>query len=321
MPGRQPGLLKVFAAEPEEAAPDASSMQGVQPADEMSAISQVLSRATGWRFRYEAGGAKTATLPDTEGRKSADPHLEWSAPVNPGVGAALGHLKMDRPVSVGGTEAKPQAKQSAAQELGTLVAELISGRVRLEQALREREAELATGVPIVVQPRATSNLAERLAAVLRGGAESLDFQAAAMYLLDDETSELKLRAEWGLGVAKLAEPARPLAGALADLEAMCGHAVVLEDGVLMDLWKVPEPCGAAICVPISGPSSVLGTLWFYSAVSRKFTATQTNLAEILAGRLAAELDREALVRQLQANRGNSLTASTGSGLTAAIWQS
>ena len=93
-----------------------------------------------------------------------------------------------------------------------------------------------------------------------------------------------------------------LAGALADLEALSGHAVVLEDDVLMELWRVPEPAGAAVCVPISGPSSVLGTLWLFCHAPRKFSATETNLAEILAGRLAADLDREALIAQLQAKR-------------------
>lgn len=323
MPSRESGLLKVFAAEPEDIAADCSTSQSVQPADEMAAICQLLSRATGWTFCYEGGGVETKILPqphpDSERKRRADPLIEWSAPVNPGVGAALGHLKRDRPSAMAGTGAQPQVSRSpgvcnadAAEQLGTLVANLISNRARLERALSEREAELAMGVPIVAHPRATSHLAERLAAVLCGGAESLGCKAAAMYLLDDQTSELKLRSEWGLGMAKLAEPARPLAGALADLEALCGHAVVLEEEVLMDLWKVPQPCGAAICVPISGPASVLGTLWFYCAAPRKFTATETNLAEILAGRLAAELDREALVVQWHANRG--------SGLTAATWQ-
>jgi GAF domain-containing protein len=183
-----------------------------------------------------------------------------------------------------------------------MIAGLLTENSRLEAALAEREAELAAGVPVVVRPRTTTHLAKRLEGVLRGGAESLNCQASAMYLLDDATTELKLRAQWGLGAARLAEPGRPLAGALGDLEALSGHAVVLEDDVLMELWRVPEPCGAAICVPISGPSSVLGTMWLFSAEPRKFSATQTNLAEIIAGRLAAELDREALIAQMQAKR-------------------
>lgn len=265
-------------------------------------------------------------LPERAGNKlpSADPFLEWSAPVNPGEGAAPGQLRMDlrAPANadaasgVAGTGVAPPARRSsgehrapvaAAQQLATLVAQLVSEQSLLRRALAEREAELATGVPIVVQPRPTAHLATRLEAVLRGGAESLDCHAAAMYLLDDATTELKLRAQWGLGAQRLTEAGRPLVGALGDLEALSGHAVVLEDDVLMDLWRVPEPAGAAVCVPISGPSSVLGTLWLFCTAPRKFSATQTNLAEIIAGRLAVELDREALIAQMQAERRGGLT--------------
>jgi len=304
---QDPGVLKLFTAEPHDPRVSGPNVKPhPETAAEMEAICRALSNATGWEFRYEAGVARSATLPqplpDREGSKNADPSLEWSAPVNPGVGAAPGHLKMDRSARESGVPA------AAAEQLGSLVAGLISEKARLEQSLCEREAELAAGVPIVVRPRAAAHLSERLSGVLKGGAQSLGCTAAAMYLLDDDTSELKLRAQWGMGTHKLMEPARPLAGALADLEALCGHAVTLEDDVMMDLWKVPEPCEAAICVPISGPTTVLGTLWFYCDAPRKFTDIETNLAEILAGRVAAELDREALVLQLQTKRGSNLSA-------------
>ena len=212
------------------------------------------------------------------------------------------HLARRSPGEPGREPFARRAPAAVAQQLAAQIVELISQRSQMERALCEREAELAAGVPIFVHPRPTSHLSERLEAVLRGGAQSLRCDAAAMYLLDDDTTELKLRAQWGLGAQRLAEPGRPLAGALADLEALSGHAVVLEDDVLMELWRVPEPAGAAVCVPISGPSSVLGTLWLFCHAPRKFSATETNLAEILAGRLAADLDREALIAQLQAKR-------------------
>lgn len=301
VPHPEPGLLKLFAAEPEltSSSDPVSDVLIADPATQINDLCDTLSAATGWLFRYVAGPAPVA-----------DPLLEWSAPVNPGVGATLGHLRMDRPAGLDKPAQRIPAK--LAQQLAAQLVELISQRSQMERALCQREAELAAGVPIAVHPRPTAHLAERLQAVLRGGAESLRCDSAAMYLLDDDTTELKLRAQWGLGAQRLAEPGRPLAGALADLEALSGHAVVLEDDVLMELWHVPEPAGAAVCVPISGPTSVLGTLWLYCNEPRKFTSTETNLAEILAGRLAADLDREALIVQLQAKRS--------SGLTAAPWR-
>jgi serine phosphatase RsbU (regulator of sigma subunit) len=114
-------------------------------------------------------------------------------------------------------------------------------------------------------------------------------------LLDDATSELKLRAMWNLPEERLLAPARPLRGAMADLEALVGHAVVLEDTSLMPHWRCPEEFPSAACVPVSSPSIPLGTLWIFSDKPRDFSAEQTNLLEIIAGRLAADLEREMLL--------------------------
>ena len=139
------------------------------------------------------------------------------------------------------------------------------------------------------------HLAERLQAVLKGGAEAIDCHAAALYLLDEGTRHLKLRSSWGLPPKKLIEPPRPLASAVADLEALLGHAVVLTDAALAESWNAPESFPAALCVPVASPTIPLGTLWFFARDSRDFSDRQTNLAEIIAGRVAADLDREALL--------------------------
>ncbi len=140
-------------------------------------------------------------------------------------------------------------------------------------------------------------MAHRLESVLRGGAEAIGCQAAALYLLDDATSHLKLRAAWQLPKSRFWEEARPLRGAAADLEALIGHAVALEDTALLPHWKAPEDFPAALCVPVSTSSTPLGTLWFFSDHVRDFTAEQTHMAEIIAGRLVSDLEREVLVRE------------------------
>ncbi|MEX1224192.1 MAG: SpoIIE family protein phosphatase, partial [Pirellulales bacterium] len=164
-------------------------------------------------------------------------------------------------------------------------------------ALAEREAELAAGVPLLLHRSDVASLSDRLTAVLKAGAEVLGGERIAMYLLNESTTALKLRSQWGFEDDKLLEAARPLAGAVADLEALTGSAVALEDDLLNDAWHVPEPCGAAICVPISSPTSILGTLWIYFDASRAISDVDTNSAELTAGRLAAELEREMLWRE------------------------
>jgi len=182
-----------------------------------------------------------------------------------------------------------------ARPLALSIAGLVRELAALKQELRQREAELAAGVPIIARAAEEPHLAERLEAVLRSGAEAIGCQAAGLYLLDEGTSELKLRAAYGLAQERLLAPARPLRGAMADLEALVGHAVVLEDTSLLPHWRCPEEYPAAVCVPVSSPSVPLGTLWIFSEERRDFLPHETNLIEIVAGRLAADLEREMLL--------------------------
>jgi len=166
---------------------------------------------------------------------------------------------------------------------------------RLRYAVFEREAELAAGVPVSIRPDEEPHLAERLEAVIKSGAEAVGGQAAGLYLLDEQTSHLKLRAAWNLPQERLLSEPRPLRGAVADLEALVGHAVVLEDTSLLPHWRCPEPFPSAVCVPVSSPTTPLGTLWVFSEKARDFSPHETNLIEIIAGRLAADLEREMLL--------------------------
>jgi sigma-B regulation protein RsbU (phosphoserine phosphatase) len=202
-----------------------------------------------------------------------------------------GHLTMDPVAS--SDEAIPL---DSAEPLATAIGELITELQRTRHVVWQREAELATGIPVAIRPDDHQFLANRLEAVLRGGAEAIGCQAAALYLLDDATSMLKLRSCWGLSKTRYLDPPRPLRGAVSDLEALVGHAVALEDTSLLPHWKVPEEYPAALCVPVANSSTPLGTLWFFANKTREFSESQTNIAEVIAGRLVAELEREVLIR-------------------------
>jgi serine phosphatase RsbU (regulator of sigma subunit) len=186
--------------------------------------------------------------------------------------------------------------------LADAIGDVLDGWQATRHALWLREAELAVGVPLVTRSDEDAHLAERLQAILQGAAEAVDAHAAALYLLDDATSQLKLRAAWGLPPDRFVSPARPLRGALADLEALTGHAVVLEDTHLLPHWKTPENFAAAVCVPVSSPTTPLGTLWVFGREVREFSEQQTNMIEIVAGRLASDLEREILLSAAEENR-------------------
>jgi serine phosphatase RsbU (regulator of sigma subunit) len=184
-----------------------------------------------------------------------------------------------------------------ARALASAFAEVIQQLHQTQLELRRREAELAAGVPVRRRRNEEQHLAIRLEAALKGGAEAVGCHAASLYSLDDATTQLKLRASWGLPVERMMQPPRPLRGAVADLEALIGHAVVLEDTSLLPHWRVPEDFASAVCVPVSSPTEPLGTLWMFCKHARPFSAEQTNLIEIIAGRVASELQREALLRE------------------------
>jgi len=88
-----------------------------------------------------------------------------------------------------------------------------------------------------------------------------------------------------------------LRGALADLEAMLGHAVVLEDSAMFQQWNPPEDFPSAACVPVATPTTILGTLWFFCNARRDFNERETGVLEMAAGRLAADLEREILIQE------------------------
>jgi phosphoserine phosphatase RsbU/P len=253
---------------------------------------EAFEQVTGWPLQYSAGADAVQ-----------NPNLVWSAPVDPGVGASLGLIRPGFLPPASGSAKSPGLLGAVA--LSEAVVQLWAEITALRKGLRSREAELGAEVPVIATRETAARTAERFEAILKAGAESVGCQAAALYLLDSETTSLKMRACWGLPELKLLEAARELAGSLADLEALLGHAVVLSDPSMNRYWHGPEQAGASVCVPVSSPTTPLGTLWIFSDLPRDFNDHQTNLIEVIAGRLAAELERQVLLgdaRQNQAQR-------------------
>jgi hypothetical protein len=256
----------------------------------MAGVARAFGQATGWHLQVEAANAP-----------AENSSLMWSAPVNPGVGASPGHIGL---FSSSDAASDPRVHLEDAAALADAVGKMWAELITTRRALWQREAELAAGIPLVLrEDEHAPPLSERLEAVLRGGAEAVGCEAAALYMLDPATTELKLRSSWGLPQKRLADPARPLRGSLADLEALLGHAVVLADNELHAYWKVPEEGFAAcVCVPVSSPTLPLGTLWFFSRQERDFSDAQTNILEVVAGRIASDLEREVLADEALMSR-------------------
>lgn len=254
---------------------------------QLAAICRAFERASGWQLRYQQAAGDLGEV--------------WSASIPGAAGQPAGRLALypslpsNEQVTNERTPATAPLDLAQARPLALAIAGLLGEVNRLRHALWQREAELAAGVPVSSRPNEEPHLAERLEAVLKGGTEAVGCAAAALYLLDETTTTLKLRAAFGLPKEQLLAPGRPLRGAVADLEALVGHAVVLEDTSVLPHWRCPEDYPAAVCVPVSSPTVPLGTLWIFSDQPRDFSPEETNLIEIVAGRLAADLEREMLL--------------------------
>lgn len=270
--------LRIFA----EDEPKPTSPESREPG-RLAEIVEAFRQATGWSLEYRS--EETPSQPND---------LTWSAPAIPGVGKTLGHLRLD---SAGSTDSDRTgaSDREAASRLASALSGLVGDLAATQRALRNREAELAGLVPAPGGKGDPAGLAARIEAALKAGVEGVGCRAAALYLLDDATTQLKLRACWGLPTRRLVDPPRPLQGSLADLEAMLGHAVVLESMEIQKHFHAPEGFAAAVCVPVSTPTTILGTLWVFSDTERDFNDRQTNLIELTAGRIAADLERESLL--------------------------
>ena len=248
--------------------------------DVIERICTAFHDVTGYRLTFdpqlETKPANRVSLPLPDGKRKTAPTLELAT-------------EPDRV-----TESDPfEACRTFAETLSDLVTKLHVTRT----ALREREGELAAAVPLVCDPEEDRHqVADRLEAVLGAGVQAVGGTAAALFLLDDFTQHLKLRAHWGLSDDRFAAPPRLLRAATADLEALVGHAVVLDKPTAFETWNAPESFGSAVCVPVSTATVPLGTLWLFDEAPRNYDDAEVGIIEVVAGRLAAELEREILLR-------------------------
>lgn len=237
-------------------------------------LSASFAAATGWQL--------PAARPDATRAKVARRHLS--------------DLPVLEPVTPEASQASVEL--SLAQPLAKAINKLVVDLEQARRALEEREAELATAIPVTLPRDDSRPLLRKLEFLLKTAADSVQGSAAALYLLDDATSHLKLRAHHGLSPDRLFAPPRGLRGQAADLEALMGRTVSIPDTRSSTYTPtIPEKCGAAVCVPIASPAMPLGTLWVFAPTACDISALQVNMVEVVAGRITSELERHALCRE------------------------
>jgi len=203
---------------------------------------------------------------------------------------------------------KPKLVGQERHKFLTALVQFIGDAYRWQQTLRQYEEIQAVALSLTsvqghaIQGHGVQRQGETLYQLLKESARLADFSAASLYLLDSPQKTLKLRSCWGLPEERLLDPPKPLHDSLADVEAILGQIVVVNEDYLFETWKVPENFPMAVCMPVISPQSIWGTLWFFSDQRRDCTEHELKLLEYIAGRLSAELEKSAL------HRANEITA-------------
>ncbi|MFM7846782.1 MAG: PP2C family protein-serine/threonine phosphatase [Planctomycetota bacterium] len=266
--------------------------------------------ATGWTLdwderpargpgrRFDPSARQEPWLRPT-GNSLAGLHLgEWTADTAPPTNTSCSASPTSSGTSPASSHSSPAIPKALLQPLVQSLNHLLLQLTGARGALKHREAELAAAIPVGQQRPSGRQLALRLEELLRSITAATQMRAAGLYLLDDATSVLKLRAGWGLPPERHCEPPRSLRGQLGDLEALLGHTLAIPDSREQQAWNPPEPCAAAMCVAIASQSVPLGTIWLFGDEPRSFSGEQIALLEFLAGRIAVELERDTLAREI-----------------------
>ncbi len=148
------------------------------------------------------------------------------------------------------------------------------------------------------------SLAAGLEKTLADAAAACRCDSAAMYLLDDDTKTLKVRAVFALPSDRIEQSPRDLRGSRGDLEALVQGVVCIDDlqESPLDTWNCPETAGSAICAAIHNDSVPIGTLWLFADQAREFTSAHSAAARMASTQLALRLELAKASRQESCKR-------------------
>jgi hypothetical protein len=216
-------------------------------------------------------------------------------------------LPMDGMLDASDLESQPSVSENTAKKLWASIEKVIERLENAERTVWRQEAELASNIGVTMKVEDQEDLATSLDRSLEQAASAIGCDAAAIYLLDDATSVLKMRSCIGLPKSRLTREPRQLRGSLADLEALLGNAVLIEDIATNSSWQSPEDFGSALVVPIGSLQMPQGTLWLWSERKKSFNAQEIEIAKKTASEIMARLERKVLCQEVasarQVNRG------------------
>lgn len=229
-------------------------------------------------------------------------HVVWQRPVHAG-GELAGHLRVQSTAPAEGTAANQMV------ETATLFAEVLERLVSLESLLQERDQQARSLDELGRMEDAPPALPDVVRRCLRVALQTCQAWGAAFFLADATQTSLQLRMAETLTPGSLPHPRRPR-GKSPDGRALAQGEVLLSVLNEADREWLPDGCRIAAVTPVQTTAGPLGTLWIYERRQREWSQRELQSLRMVAGQLAAGLERIVLLQEREARQKQLTYAST-----------
>jgi serine phosphatase RsbU (regulator of sigma subunit) len=236
---------------------------------EAKALAEQFETTTGWLLNYNA-----ATPP---GDLMAD-----QAPTPVFGRFEISDMSAKWPVG------KPTVSRAESERLLANINRLVA---RIERLELTQHQPLGTLIEVNEDsPVIPTNLSDKVANLLRFAKQEFSALGAAVYLLDEATTHLRLRSMIApVPFAHEVESVRSLEHSLADLESLIGNKVNIHSREMGETWKIPKPFQFGWCVVLGTKNLPLGTLWIFFSDARNPSSKELDFLESLNHQLHSEI--------------------------------
>ncbi len=297
MPRKQVPHLRLHRA-------DQDQPLNVGNSDPVQVLLDNFAQATGWEVQLAPSHAQRDKDSMARGSDSLHKQFGWPAQELAQRVRLVNALPLDGLLDESDFFEQTTTSEQSAWALLESINQMVHHLKMCDEAVARQEAELAAGLSVSLPEQfAEESLYQSMEESLKRAVDASGSDAAAVYLLDDATSALKMRSCVGLPKNNLAKPPRSLRGALADLEALLGNAVLLENVAIAPDWNCPEPFAAGLCVPIGSSTMPQGTLWLWSDHVRDFSTADIEAAKGAADKILSDIERRVLSSEVIRVRG------------------
>jgi serine phosphatase RsbU (regulator of sigma subunit) len=237
---------------------------------EAKSLADQFESTTGWLLNYTAAAAPGDLMAD-----------QTPSPV-------FGRFEISD-MSAKWPAGKPTVSRAESDKLVSIINRLVNRIERLESLQHQSSGTLIEANED--SPLIPTNLSDKVANLLRFAKQELGALGAAVYLLDENTTHLRLRSMIApVPFAPEVESVRSLEHSLADLESLIGNKVNIHSREMGETWKIPKPFQFGWCVVLGTKNLPLGTIWLFFSEARTPSTKELDFIESLNNQLYSEIN-------------------------------